>query len=95
MLFISTRMYLLFLVYSPTVIKALVCRYWFELVEELATTRNSSSPFILLVMSVKMCSRRQDWQKASRHWKCLIVVLSHYQSWLSLRKQGCGKEVVM
>lgn len=53
---------------------ALVYRYWFELVEELATTRSNLAPFILLVMSVKVCSRRKDQQKASRHCKCLIVV---------------------
>lgn len=53
---------------------ALVYRHWFELVKELATTRSNLGPFILLVVSVKMCSRRQDQQKASRQWKCLIVV---------------------
>lgn len=53
---------------------AFVCRYWLELVEELATSGSNSAPFILLVMSVKMCSRRQDQQKASRHWKSLTVV---------------------
>lgn len=53
---------------------ALVYRHWFELVEELTTTESDSVPFILLAMSVRMRSRRQDQQKASRYFKCLIVV---------------------
>lgn len=53
---------------------ALVYRCWFELVEELATTESNLAPFVLLVMSVRMWSRRQDQQKASRYFKCLTVV---------------------
>lgn len=53
---------------------ALVYRHWFELVKELATTESNLAPFVLPVMSVRMGSRRQDQQKASRYFKCLIAV---------------------